>query len=896
MERMKGGEFTEWLRCRSDEQLRALVTARPELITPVPADIDGLATRASSPSAIGRALDRLDRFTLCVLETLVVMRPGPADLRSLLARASHETDGGSTEALAPGPAGETVSVTTSGTTAETTSTAASGTAGETTSTAAPGTAGETASVTTSGTTAETAPGTASGTALDAALEAALDRLRENALVYDPHADDGPEGGVPLPAPGVAEALDPAAGLGPPAVEVFRHHPPERIEAILAAMPSGAWRDGDRRRNGDAPVQRLAARLSDPGTVACLVAEVSPQARAALDDLTWGPASGRLSNARREVTAATARTPVDQLLARGLLGATGEETVALPREVALFLRNGRLHRNLSLRPPEPTGTVRDPGLADRTAAGQAFTFIRTVEELCEWWSTDPPGVLRSGGLAVRDLKRVTQILDVPEWVAGLVVEVAHAAGLIADGDGEWLPTEAYDLWRIKPVENRWAGLAAAWVGMDRVPALIGERDERDRPLNALHPGLRRGGIGRVRAQVLSVLASAAPGVAPTIESVLARLAWERPRQRVARLDWIVEVTLREAEHLGITGLGVLSAHGAALGAVRGTRTGDERNKTGGDRPGGRNGGGTAAELLAPLLPRPVDHVLLQADLTAVAPGPLTSDLRRRIALMADVESKGGATVYRFSETSIRRALDAGQSADELISVLERHSATPVPQPLRYLVADVARRHGRIRVGTASAYLRCDDPAILDEVLADRRAAPLRLRRLAPTVLASKIPRAALIDSLRAMGYSPMAESGDGDVLVTRADARRTATPPSAFTSFAAGPEADQSDLVAAAVRAVRAGDEARLARRHPAQVPGGEVPRSPSSTTIDALREAIREGSRVWIGYLDSRGHATSRILEPARVEGGYLTAYDETRATVHRFALSRITGITDING
>ncbi|WP_055482764.1 helicase-associated domain-containing protein [Sphaerimonospora mesophila] len=889
---MKGREFTEWLRCRSDEQLRALVTARPELITPVPADIDGLAARASSPSALGRALDRLDRFTLCVLETLVVMRPGPADLRSLLARASYDTDGESGEP-ASSPASEPASGTASGTASEP--------ACETTSGTATGTARET--------TSGTASGAALETSLEAALEAALDRLRENALVYDRHPDADPDDGVvgvPLPAPGVAEALDPAAGLGPPAAEVFRHHPPEQIEAMLAAMSSGTRRGGNPRRNGSAPVERLTARLSDPTTVARLVAEVSPQARAALDDLTWGPASGRLPNARREVTAATARTPIDQLLARGLLGATGEETVALPREVALFLRNGRLHRNLSPHPPEPAGAVRDLGLADRTAAGQAFTFTRTVEELCEWWSADPPGVLRAGGLAIRDLKRVTQTLDVPEWVAGLVVEVAHAAGLIADGDGEWLPTDAYDPWRIRSVEDQWAGLAAAWMGMDRVPGLIGERDERDRPLNALHPGLRRAGTGRVRAQVLRVLASAAPGVAPTVESVLARLAWERPRQRVARLDRIVEFTLREAEHLGVTGLGALSAHGAALGAVRKPRRGtgkergraDERGKADkrnrGDKGDRRDGGGTAAELLAPLLPQPVDHVLLQADLTAVAPGPLTTGLQRQIALMADVESKGGATVYRFGEASIRRALDAGQSADELISALERHSATPVPQPLRYLVTDVARRHGRIRVGTASAYVRCDDPAVLDEVLADRRAALLRLRRLAPTVLASKTSRAALVDSLRAMGYSPMAESSDGDVLVTRADARRTVTPPSAFTSVAAGPEADQSDLVAAAVRAVRAGDEAHLARRHPAQAPEGEVPRSPSSTTIDALREAIREGSRVWIGYLDSQGHATSRILEPARVEGGYLTAYDETRATIHRFALSRITGITDI--
>jgi predicted DNA-binding transcriptional regulator YafY len=101
-------------------------------------------------------------------------------------------------------------------------------------------------------------------------------------------------------------------------------------------------------------------------------------------------------------------------------------------------------------------------------------------------------------------------------------------------------------------------------------------------------------------------------------------------------------------------------------------------------------------------------------------------------------------------------------------------------------------------------------------------------------------------------------------------------------------------VAAAIRAVRAGDAAHQARRVPLDAPEGRVPRSPATATISALRDAIRQGSQVWIGYLDSQGNATSRILEPARMEGGYLTAYDETRAAVHRFALHRITGIADI--
>ncbi|MER5651327.1 helicase C-terminal domain-containing protein [Streptosporangium sp. NPDC002524] len=813
-------EFTEWLRGRSDDRLRALVSVRPELITPVPAHLEGLAGRASSPSAVGRALDRLDRFTLAVVETLAVL-PGPVAYRSLRAQMARAL---------PGPADPE---------------------------------------------------------FQSALKETVERLRTMALVY------GPDRAL-APAPGVREVLDAPAGLGPPAVEAFRHHPAERLAELVQDVTGDTDDTGDA---GSATKETLAALLSNGEIVGRLVEEVSPQARSALNELVWGPASGRVPNARREVRAATAQSPIEQLLSRALLAATGEETVVLPREVALFLRGGRVHRDLSPFPPPTEGTERDRRLADRTAAGQAFTFTRSVEELCERWSVDPPGVLRSGGLAVRDLKRTAGLLDLPEWVTGLIIEVSYATGLIAASgtvDGDWMPTPVYDGWRVKSTEDRWVMVATAWLTMDRVPGVIGERDERDRLLNALHPDLRRPAAAEVRATTLGMLAST-PGVAPTPDAVRERLAWEQPRRRGGHRDQLVEFTLREAEQIGVTGLGALAAHGRALLPDNSGGSGHSAAPAGPGGPGGPGGGGrpvSAAHLLLPLLPEPLDHVLLQADLTAVAPGPLTGDLRRWLSVAAEVESTGGATVYRFDERSIRRALDAGQGADELLAMLERHSTTPVPQPLSYLVTDVARRHGRMRVGTASAYVRCDDPSLLDEVMADRRAIPLRLRRLAPTVIASKSSRPSLVDSLRAMGYAPAAESLDGDVIITQLDVRRTEG-----TSAGRSPvtfSGHEADVVAAAVRAVRAGDAAYQARRAPVAAPGGQVPRSPATATITALREAIRQGSQVWIGYLDSQGNATSRILEPARMEGGYLTAYDETRAAVHRFALHRITGIADI--
>ncbi|CAL9502897.1 helicase-associated domain-containing protein [Streptomyces sp. SudanB182_2057] len=304
---------------------------------------------------------------------------------------------------------------------------------------------------------------------------------------------------------------------------------------------------------------------------------------------------------------------------------------------------------------------------------------------------------------------------------------------------------------------------------------------------------------------------------------------------------------------------------------------------------------AARLLAPLLPEPLDHVLLQADLTAVAPGPLRRPLADTLGVLADVESKGGATVYRFTPASVRRALDAGRTAADLHAFLTEHSRTPVPQPLAYLIDDVARRHGHLRVGAASAYVRCDDDALLNEILADKRAAALRLRRLAPTVLAAPTDPASLLEGLRAMGYAPAAESAEGDVLIARAHAHRT-PPRTAPEPVPDGPPTPDGTLLAAAVRAIRAGDLAATTPRKPVGEPlaGGELPRTSSAETLATVQAAVLTGDSLWIGYVNAEGAASQRVISPVRVEGGFVTAYDHTADEIRTYPLHRITGVAEL--
>ncbi|MFF4574012.1 helicase-associated domain-containing protein [Streptomyces sp. NPDC001410] len=832
--------LAEALRARDDASLAALLRSRPDLITPVPTDLTQLATRAGTRASVLRALERLDRFALQTAEALAVA-PEPASYEILLGlMAGYARD-------------ETVA---------------------------------------------------------AALPRAVATLREQALVW------GDDERLRLVRT-ARELLAPSAqhpsptGLGPSVQEATAGMSPGRIQEIVGAAGLASTHDSV------SAAAALTALFTHRKKMAALLAKAPEAAREVLSRLVWGPPYG-------QVTADPA-AHLRWLLDRGLLLPTAPGTVVLPREVALHLREGRAHRAPEPLPPavEPAAT-HGPQIVDATAAGQAYTALATVEELLKDWDEGGPAVLRAGGLSVRDLKRTAVALDVPEPVAAFWVELAYAAGLLAsdgEADERYAATPAYDEWLERPPAERWARLAEAWLTATRTPGLVGGRDAKDRTLSALGPGLDRSAAPEVRQRVLTLLAGLPQGAAPGAESVLARLLWERPlrgprrdvdgaddlRSRLAR--W----TLSEAELLGVTGRGALSAHGRALlGAPAAAHPSVAAEPSGpGDklpvhhRPGAlleplspteqTVATAAAARLLAPLLPEPLDHVLLQADLTAVAPGPLRRPLADMLGILADVESKGGATVYRFTPASVRRALDAGRAAADLHAFLTAHSRTPVPQPLAYLIDDVARKHGHLRVGAASAYVRCDDDALLNEILADKRAAALRLRRLAPTVLAAPTDPATLLDGLRAMGYAPAAESAEGDVLITRADAHRT-PPRTAPEPVPDGPPPPDATLLAAAIRAIRAGDLAATAPRKPSggALTGGELPRTSSAETLATMQAAVLTGESLWIGYVNAEGTASQRVIAPIRVEGGFVTAYDHTADEVRTYPLHRVTGVAEL--
>jgi hypothetical protein len=666
-----------------------------------------------------------------------------------------------------------------------------------------------------------------------------------------------------------------------------------VEEVGSPYPAGLGR----------PASELdpaaAARCADPACLRRAVLAAPPPARAVLDRLASGPPIGSTTAA----ATADPDNPVGWLVARNLLVPVTDTTVELPREVGMLLRReigplGPLHP----APPAPEAPVRSAEAVDSAGAGQAMEAVRHAEELLEALAAEPAPALRSGGLGVRDLRRLARATGAAEATAAVLVEVAAAAGLLGETDGEYggepafLPSTAFDAWRGQSIANRWTALARAWLTMPRQPGLVGRRDERDRPLGALAPEVERAAAPALRSAALAALADGKPGHAPDVDQVMEVLAWRSPRRYAVAGEQVradaVRSALAEAALLGMTGLGALTSYGRALldELLAAARRDPDADPLGVVSAAGPVGSGTVAALDR-LVPPPVDHVLVQADLTVVVPGPPTPELAAELSLTADPES---TNVYRLTADSLRRALDAGYSAADLHGLFGRRSRTPVPQALTYLVDDVARRHGGLRVGSAGAYVRSEDESLLAELVADRSVAELQLRRLAPTVLATPFASGRLLALLREHGYAPVPEDASGTVVLRRprarrAPARRTPASPRTLVD-------DQRPLppprVAGIIEQLRRADAAaKAARRAPASLRAASNGRGAQEHTqaLAVLQQAVRDRQRVWVGYVDSHGGTAARLVRPVSIGAGYLRAEDERTATLHTFALHRIT-------
>jgi hypothetical protein len=618
----------------------------------------------------------------------------------------------------------------------------------------------------------------------------------------------------------------------------------------AALP---WHPGQATLEQSAPPDEIAAQLDT----------LDEAPREILNRLLSGSPVGRTRDA---APGTPPDRPVQRLLSAGLLRQVDHETVILPRAVGQVLR-GEEPGPVSLVEPAAANSTAGAADVDAAAAGAVIDLLRETELILETLSVTPIPELRAGGLGVREVKRLTKLTGIDETRLGLILEVSAAAGLIAAGsprpeplDGEgpyWAPTVQADRFGESPAGERWYLLASTWLELESRPGLVGRRGPDNKPIAALSAGLFSTAAPLDRRLLLGALDDLPAGAGMSAAELSRLLLWRRPRWAPRLQPDPVADLLAEATALGLVGRGALSSPARAFVADA-----DDAN---------------VVASMNRILPKPIDHFLLQADMTVVVPGPLDRELADRLAEVATVESAGAAMVYRISESSIRRALDVGRTASALHAFFKKHSKTPVPQGLSYLIDDVARRHGQLRVGVAASFVRCDDTALLAQVMASPLAETLQLRLLAPTVAVSQALIADALVALRGAGFAPAAEDATGAIVDLRPRGARVTDVPQRRLYRGASPLTTKT--LHAIVATLR-----KVATTPPAM-------RVDPSTAVLLLQQAVRDQASVVMGYVDPAGVATQRVVSPISVRGGQLVAFDPASGRVRDFAVHRVTSV-----
>lgn len=559
-----------------------------------------------------------------------------------------------------------------------------------------------------------------------------------------------------------------------------------------------------------------------------------------------------------------REVLDSLRLWGLLFPEGDwEHLAIPTQTRVALHYLPAHaataQPVDLSPPAiqfSTATCQSrPGSLGADIAEFLARMARTRHKLTQ-----------AGKINRRDLKTMEGGLAVTTpGYATFVSFLVSALGLL-----EQRPSDSYlrvraqsEVWLAQPEQNRSAHALAAWVAM-RGYAESAATDPAEVEYLPL-------GLTMQRARAAQTLGALSVDGTYSLSDFQAQLAWAAPfsfQQPYATRDLPV-VVARLLRSLYWQGLVALDQEETPR-HFRMTPLGAHLMKA---------GGSTAA----PLVPEEA-RFFLQPNAEVFAPpnlSPLTLFHLRRLT----GEKKGGPLgVYPLTADSLRRALDAGVSADAIIAFLERFSRTGLPANVRALVETAGRQHGRIRLVPTDYVLVTDDASLLEELR--------RLKTIEPLIGTVLTDRAAsisdqhlqlLLRQLRQRGYAPLNEAEVDHVAAFPEDPDASPPPLPNHRSAPGG-----GFLLEGAWTELE--DQSHLPSPEPGEPVYGQ------EAIVALLSEAEECGFEVEMEYRGlARGETTIRTVRPLlvnsiRMEAFCLLRQDERVFNVDRITWARFTG------
>ncbi|WP_433254873.1 helicase-associated domain-containing protein [Streptosporangium sp. CA-135522] len=572
----------------------------------------------------------------------------------------------------------------------------------------------------------------------------VDRLFDHALAWP---DD--EGRIRV-AGGVSRWWTAPCGLGEP-LSHYLNSWTVSADALRALARSLGLPQGPKRRT----VARVTEVLADPGRVTAMIGRAPEGTKRLLEEFAWDGPIRDVDGGRFVVPGAPEKWAADH----GLLFRPSWNVAEMPREVALALRGPGYHPPFTPCVPDLATIPVDPETVDHLMTLTAPHVVERCAAMLENTAKVPLPLLKAGGVGVREVRRLARDTGCDEDETRLLLEICAVARLLAwdEPAGGLVPTDKFDRWRLDDAAARLRVLLSAWWRMERssLRRIDGKYGTAlgDDPAGAT--------VARARRAVLGVLARLPASTACADRAGLVRSAhWHAPLLDQALLAECAPAVLEEARMLGLVAHDTITDLGRALAALEAV-AGDEND----DSAPAVEQDPALVECSTRALASVRRSALFGADLTAVVTGPPSSELAELLDRAAERESRGTASIWRFTPASVRRAMDSGCTADALLGDLAEVGT--VPQPLDYLVRDVARRHGEVTVTTVACIVQASDPVLLAEIAGHRRLGRLGLRLLAPTVLASALPADKTLAALRENGYAPVPIEDTGEITIRRA---------------------------------------------------------------------------------------------------------------------------------
>ena len=461
---------------------------------------------------------------------------------------------------------------------------------------------------------------------------------------------------------------------------------------------------------------------------------------------------------------------------------------------------------------PVGLSPDQEAIDRDAGIFAFEAMQAITEILFDFDLHLVRDVSKGSIGLPDVKRLaTHLRKEKEYVKD-AFEMSKLAGLITLRDNRWQATKKADDWFEWAPEKRWQLLSASW-----------QFFATDQTSNDILEQLKT----KPDYQLKNLLRQVFP-LAETVSG-----------SRISKLSTL-------ADFIGLTVDGFASDW---LKLVL------EKSFS------------TATQKLLVHLPKEQHRMIVQADLSLIAPGPLPAKTEVQLRKFAETESIGLASSYRISALSLSCGLESGLTSKEIEELLISLNDGPLPQPVDYLIRETAKRFGRLKVlqGTDStrAIIESTDEFLIRQLARDSK---LRVLNLIETgeMLTSNLEPEVVYHGLREAGYLAVRVDHDGKVIS-----------PAATHQSASETNGDPFQFEIERLR-----------------VKDGEVAKeSPTEDMERKIQLALKNKSFLNIEITAANGDLLKFMLEPIGLANGRLRARDRKADIERTLPIASITSI-----